>query len=156
MLFRSEQRSELLSIDEARGRRFDGGWSDYTPPPPQAPGIHLIDDVSVAELRAYIDWTPFLKTWELHGAYPAILDDEVVGAQARSLLADAAKLLEEMAIGDVLEPRAIIGLFPACSDGDDVHLFDASGPDGAPIATIRTLRQQFGKDGRAKIGRAHV
>jgi len=154
-----DQRSELLSIDQARGRGFDGRWSDYTPPNPEAPGIHLIDDVSVADLRPYIDWTPFLKTWELHGAYPAILDDEVVGAQARSLLADASTLLEEMAATDVLEPRAIIGLFPACSVGDDVHLFAAPDPDdaasehadGDPIATIRTLRQQFGKDGRANL-----
>ncbi|MGB1658568.1 MAG: vitamin B12 dependent-methionine synthase activation domain-containing protein, partial [Longimicrobiales bacterium] len=126
---------------------------------PEAPGIHVIDDVPVADLRAYIDWTPFLKTWELHGAYPAILDDDVVGAQARSLLNDAAKLLEEMAASDVLQPRAIIGLFPACSDGDDVQVFEArrpdgdtqDPPDGDPIATIHTLRQQFAKDGRANL-----
>ncbi|MGB1780243.1 MAG: dihydropteroate synthase, partial [Longimicrobiales bacterium] len=154
-----EKRSELLSIAEARGRRFDGRWADYTPHPPEAPGIHVIDDVPVADLRAYIDWTPFLKTWELHGAYPAILDDDVVGAQARSLLNDAAKLLEEMAASDVLQPRAIIGLFPACSDGDDVQVFEArrpdgdtqDPPDGDPIATIHTLRQQFAKDGRANL-----
>jgi 5-methyltetrahydrofolate--homocysteine methyltransferase len=108
----------------------------------------------VTDLRSYIDWTPFFRTWELHGAYPTILDDDVVGAQARVLLDDAAVLLDQMAADHVLQPRAIIGLFPAHSDGDDVHVF-ASTPDKqentGPIATIRTLRQQFAKEGRANL-----
>ncbi len=157
-----EQRSELLSIEEARRRRFDGQWHDHIPPPPLAPGIHLIEGVTVSDLRPYIDWTPFLKTWELHGVYPSILDDEIVGTQARSLLTDASTLLDEMAATDVLEPRAIIGIFPATAEGDDVHLFAPPTMDGpaaahtghAPIATIHTLRQQFGKDGRQNLALA--
>ena len=146
-----ETRTELLSLEAARSRRFDGQWSEYVPSDPRSPGIHLIDDVTVADLRPYIDWTPFLKTWELHGQYPAILDDSVVGEQARILLDDAAVLLGQMAEDEVLDPRAIVGLFRAHSDGDDVRVFSSSLSDEAPVATIHTLRQQFAKDGRANL-----
>ena len=94
-----EKRTDLLSLEAARSQRFDGQWSEYVPSTPDRTGIHLIDDVTVADLRPYIDWTPFLKTWELHGQYPAILDDAVVGEQARILLDDAALLLDQMARG---------------------------------------------------------
>ncbi len=144
-----ETRTELLSLEAARSRRFDGQWSEYVPSDPRSPGIHLIDEVTVADLRPYIDWTPFLKTWELHGQYPSILDDSLVGEQARILLDDAAILLGQMAEDEVLDPRAIVGLFPAHSDGDDVQVFSLSGE--APVATIHTLRQQFAKDGRANL-----
>jgi len=144
-----ETRTELLSLEAARSRRFDGQWSEYVPSDPRSPGIHLIDEVTVADLRPYIDWTPFLKTWELHGQYPSILDDSLVGEQARILLDDAAILLGQMAEDEVLDPRAIVGLFPAHSDGDDVQVFSLSRE--APVATIHTLRQQFAKDGRANL-----
>lgn len=146
-----EKRTDLLSLEAARSQRFDGQWSEYVPSDPRSPGIHLIDDVTVTDLRPYIDWTPFLKTWELHGQYPAILDDSVVGEQARILLDDAALLLDQMAEDEVLDPRAIVGLFRACSDGDDVHVFSTSPSGEAPDATIHTLRQQFAKDGRANL-----
>ena len=156
-----EKRSALLSIEEARERRFEGSWATYVPPRPASEGIHVLDDVTVADLRDYIDWTPFLRTWELHGAYPAILNDDLVGEQARSLLDDAARLLDQMAESDVLDPLAVVGIFPAAATGDDVHLFEPSmsgaptrPPAQNPVATIRTLRQQFGKDGRANLALA--
>ena len=155
------KRSVLLTIEEARERRFDGGWTEYTPPTPAALGIHVVDNISVGDLRPYIDWTPFLKAWEIHGAYPTILEDKIVGETARMLIDEAMTLLEQMAKDEILQPRAVIGLFPAHSDGDDIQVFSPTklgshrnamfGSEHGPIATLRTLRQQFGKDGRANL-----
>ncbi|MGO4779974.1 vitamin B12 dependent-methionine synthase activation domain-containing protein, partial [Lysobacter sp. 2RAB21] len=61
----------LVSLEKARGQRFDGGWDDYVPPAPKHPGLHVFDDYPLAELVEYIDWTPFFNTWELAGRYPA-------------------------------------------------------------------------------------
>ena len=155
------QKTALLRIEEARTRGFDGGWPKYTPPTPASPGIHLLNDISVADLRPYIDWTPFFKTWELHGTYPEIMEDELVGETARTLINEAMTLLTQMDEDGVLQPRAVVGLFPAHSEGDDIHLFSpsdvATGRDrgsenqSTPIAVLRTLRQQFRKDGRANL-----
>ncbi len=155
------QKTALLTIEEARARGFNGGWPKYTPPTPASPGIHLLNDISVADLRPYIDWTPFFKTWELHGTYPEIMEDELVGETARTLIDEAMTLLTQMDEDGVLQPRAVVGLFPAHSEGDDIHLFSpsdiATGRDrgtenqSTPIAVLRTLRQQFRKDGRANL-----
>ena len=86
----------LLSLARARAKRFDGGWDAYAPPAPLQPGVTVFDDLPLEELRAIIDWTPFFQTWELSGRYPQILDDAVVGAQARELFADAQAMLDEI------------------------------------------------------------
>jgi len=147
-----EAGSELLSLDEARARRRALDWSEYVPPEPLRPGVHLIDDVSVTDLRAYIDWTPFFRTWEINGRYPEILDDDIVGDQARALIADAESMLDRFVSERVVRPRAVIGLFPARSDGDDITVFSpraAESPDQESVlATVHGLRQQFAKKGR--------
>ena len=142
-------KSKLLRIAEARSRGHQIDWDSAPPHSPAQPGIHVIEDVGVAELHEYIDWTPFFQAWELHGKYPAILDDATVGEQARSLLADAEAMLERMATGDAVKPRAVIGIFPAGSRGDDIDVFGAHG--GATVATLHGLRQQFAKGDRANL-----
>ncbi|MDX1492492.1 MAG: methionine synthase [Longimicrobiales bacterium] len=163
-------RSELLSLEEARRRAPALDWAGYEPPEPACPGVHIVDDVTVEDLRPYIDWTPFFQTWELKGRYPDIFDDETVGAQARSLFDDAQAMLDRMAREGVVRPRGVVGLFPARAVGDDVEVFGADGESGGsadataggadataqpqPMATIHTLRQQFDKSDRPNFALA--
>jgi 5-methyltetrahydrofolate--homocysteine methyltransferase len=114
----------LVSLEHARGQRFDGGWADYVPPAPRQPGITVFDDYDLATLRATIDWTPFFSTWELAGHYPAILDDAVVGPQARELFRDANAMLDRIIREKWLTARAVIGLWRAHAVGDDVEVLD--------------------------------
>ncbi|MET3009787.1 methionine synthase [Stenotrophomonas koreensis] len=130
----------LVSLDHARGQRFDGHWQSYTPPAPRQPGHHVVADWPLDDLLPVIDWTPFFQSWELAGRFPDILDDAIVGEQARSLYADAQAMLEKILGEKWLTARAVFGLFPANSHGHDVLV---SGPDG-PV-TLHFLRQQVDK-----------
>jgi 5-methyltetrahydrofolate--homocysteine methyltransferase len=112
----------LVSLAKARGQRFDGGWDDYTPPTPNKPGITVFDDYPLAELVELIDWTPFFQAWELAGKYPAILTDDVVGKQASELFADAQAMLKKIIGEKWLTAKAVFGLWPANSVGDDVEI----------------------------------
>jgi 5-methyltetrahydrofolate--homocysteine methyltransferase len=149
---RADQRekSQLLSLGEARARAHSVDWSAYHPPAPASPGVHHIDSVSVAELRPYIDWTPFFQAWELHGKYPAILDDATVGEQARSLYADALAMLDRIESEELLATAAVVGLFPANADGDDVRVF-ADDSRTEVRAVVHGLRQQFDKGDRSNL-----
>jgi len=130
----------LVSLTHARGQRFDGGWTEYTPPAPKQPGLHVFDDYPLAELVDYIDWTPFFQAWELAGKYPAILTDHIVGSQASELYRDAREMLARIVDEKWLQARAVFGLWPANSVGDDVRV---QHPDGQ--ATLHFLRQQVDK-----------
>ncbi|MEG3156978.1 methionine synthase [Lysobacter zhanggongensis] len=130
----------LVSLAHARGQRFEGGWNDYEPPAPAKPGLHVFDDYPLAELVDLIDWTPFFQAWELHGRYPAILTDEVVGPQASELFRDAKAMLQRIVEEKWLTARAVFGLWPANSHGDDV----VAQVDGCPV-TLHFLRQQADK-----------
>ena len=112
----------LVALDKARGQKFDGGWDAYDPPAPDRPGLHVFDDYPLDELRAVIDWTPFFNAWELAGRYPAILDDAVVGTQARELFADANAMLDGIIADKWLTAKAVFGIWPAHSVGDDVEV----------------------------------
>jgi len=114
---------KLVLLTKARAQRFDGDWANYTPPAPRKPGITVFDDYDLAELRDYIDWTPFFSAWELSGHYPAIFDDKVVGTQARELFNDAQTMLDKLIVEKWLTARAVIGLWPANSVGDDVEIY---------------------------------
>jgi 5-methyltetrahydrofolate--homocysteine methyltransferase len=109
-------------------------------------GTHAIE-VPVAELRPFIDWTPFFATWELRGKYPQILDDEVVGNEARKLLADANQMLDQIIAEGWLTARGTYGLFPANSVGDDIEVYSDEARTEI-LTRIHTLRQQAekGKD----------
>ncbi|MCC6506470.1 MAG: methionine synthase [Aquimonas sp.] len=137
-----DKTSRLVSLAHARGQRFDGDWANYVPPTPLRPGITHIDTLPLTELRPYIDWTPFFQSWELSGRYPAILHDEVVGAQARELFADAQTMLQQIIDEDWLQARGVVGLWPAHSIGDDIVVLD---DEHHPRATLHCLRQQVDK-----------
>ncbi|MFC3816077.1 methionine synthase [Lysobacter sp. GCM10012299] len=130
----------LVPLAKARGQRFDGRWQDYVPPVPKQPGLHVFDDYPLAELVDYIDWTPFFNTWELAGKYPAILQDEIVGAQARELFGDAKAMLQRIVDEQWLKAKAVFALWPANSVGDDVVVDTGSTP-----TTLHFLRQQVDK-----------
>ncbi|MCH6482004.1 methionine synthase [Pseudoxanthomonas sp. LH2527] len=112
----------LVSLEKARGQKFNGGWDHYTPPVPNQPGLHVFDDYPLAELIDFIDWTPFFQAWELAGKYPAILTDEVVGTQASELYRDARTMLDRIVSEKWLTAKAVFGLWPANSVGDDVEI----------------------------------
>jgi 5-methyltetrahydrofolate--homocysteine methyltransferase len=110
----------LVSLEKARGQRFDGGWADYDPPAPNMPGLHVFSDYPLDDLVDVIDWTPFFQAWELAGKYPAILTDPVVGKQASELYRDARAMLDTIIRERWLTAKAVFGLWPANSVGDDV------------------------------------
>ncbi|HZV37445.1 MAG TPA: methionine synthase [Pseudoxanthomonas sp.] len=130
----------LVSLEKARGQKFDGGWDAYTPPAPKRPGLHVFDDYPLTELVDVIDWTPFFNAWELAGKYPAILDDAIVGTQATELYRDARAMLEKIVAEKWLTAKAVFGLWPANSVGDDVVLRTDAGDE-----TLHFLRQQVDK-----------
>ncbi|PZP63407.1 MAG: methionine synthase [Pseudoxanthomonas spadix] len=112
----------LVTLAKARGQKFDGGWDHYTPPAPRRLGVTVLDDYPLAELVDCIDWTPFFNAWELFGKYPAILTDAVVGAQASELFRDAQAMLRQIVEEKWLTAKAVFGLWPANSVGDDVEV----------------------------------
>ncbi|MCP5473856.1 MAG: methionine synthase [Rhodanobacteraceae bacterium] len=113
----------LVSLAQARGNRFDGDWASYQPPAPKKLGLTVFDNYPLEELRKLIDWTPFFSTWELAGRYPAILDDAVVGTEARKLLVDANAMLDRIIAERWLTARGVIGLWPANSVGEEVEVY---------------------------------
>lgn len=133
--------SELFTIEEARANYYDAYLSDKAAPP-EKPGLHVFDDWSLADLRDYIDWTPFFRAWELHGTYPRILDDEVVGESARSLFADAQAMLDRIIDEKWLTARGVCGFWPCARDGDDVTIHRK---DGSEHVVLPFLRQQVKK-----------
>ena len=130
----------LVTLAKARAQRFVGDWATYTPPAPRKPGLHVLDDYPLADLVEVIDWTPFFQAWELAGKFPAILTDEIVGPQATDLYKDARAMLARIVEEKWLTAKAVFGLWPANSVGDDVHLRADNGP-----AVLHFLRQQVDK-----------
>jgi 5-methyltetrahydrofolate--homocysteine methyltransferase len=131
----------LLPLAQSRTNAFASDWPQIPVTRPNAPGVTVFDEVTVADLRPFVDWGPFFTAWELKGKYPEILDDPRVGEQARSLLADANTLLDEIEADGSFRPRGVAGLWPASASGDDVEVFGDEART-APLATFHTLRQQ--------------
>jgi 5-methyltetrahydrofolate--homocysteine methyltransferase len=152
---RGEENKQRLSLADARANALKLDWSGrYAPPAPRFLGTRKFADIPLTELVDYIDWSPFFATWELPGKYPAILDDEKVGEAARSLFADAQAMLRKMADEQWFRAGAVIGFWPANTDGDDVLVF-ADEARSKPIATLHTLRQQLARrEGRANVALA--
>jgi 5-methyltetrahydrofolate--homocysteine methyltransferase len=111
--------SALVSIEDARANAFEID-ENLKPPAPLQPGVHAFPDWDLADLRDYIDWTPFFRAWELAGNYPAILDDAVVGESARSLFADAQAMLDRIIAEKWLVAKGVVGLWPCRREGDDI------------------------------------
>jgi 5-methyltetrahydrofolate--homocysteine methyltransferase len=130
----------LVTLDAARANASKLDWKNYTPPTPHKPGITVFDDVPLSELLPIIDWTPFFQAWELHGHYPAILTDSVVGKQATELFEDAQKILKKIVGEKWLRAKAAIGFWPAARVGDDIELRNGDKP-----VMLHHLRQQADK-----------
>jgi 5-methyltetrahydrofolate--homocysteine methyltransferase len=152
---RGEDAKQRLSLHDARANASKLDWSgSYRPQPPQFLGARTIENYSLAELRDYIDWSPFFATWELTGKFPAILDDAKYGPAARSVLADAQAMLERIASQRSLRAGAAFGFWPANADGDDILVYGDERRT-APIAVLHTLRQQLiRREGRANVALA--
>jgi 5-methyltetrahydrofolate--homocysteine methyltransferase len=136
---------DYISIEEARNNKLKLDFTNYTPPKPTFLGTKVFEDYDLSELRPYIDWTPFFSTWELHGKYPNILEDKVVGTEAKKLLADANALLDKIIAEKWLTAKAVVGFFEANSHVDDIELKNIDHPElltDKRKTVLHHLRQQ--------------
>ncbi|MEZ9602377.1 methionine synthase [Vibrio sp. 10N.261.55.A10] len=141
---RKKPRTKPVTLERARANKVAIDWDAYTPPAPAKPGVHIFNDFDVATLRQYIDWTPFFMTWSLVGKYPAILDHEEVGEEAKRLFKDANDLLDRVEKEKLLEARGMCAMFPANSVGDDIEVYtDESRTE--VLKVLHNLRQQTEK-----------
>ncbi len=135
------------TYESALGNRARLDWS-VSVPQPSFSGVRTLEDLPLRALRERIDWTPFFQTWELAGHYPAILEDAVVGEVARALWTDAQTMLDRIIAEELLRARAVVGFFPASSDGADITLYEDEARQRV-CATLHMLRQQMlRQDGR--------
>lgn len=134
---------EILSLEAARNNKFQIDWKQEDCIQPNFIGVQEVT-ADLETLAKYIDWTPFFQTWELHGKFPRILEDEIVGTEATKLFEDANSLLAKIIRENWLQPKGIIGLFPANSIGDDIEIYNPEQPTEV-IHIQRTLRQQTKK-----------
>lgn len=144
--FENRQQKTLTPYAEAFARRFATDWDSVDIPTPSFTGPRTIEDHSLEDLVDYIDWSPFFQTWELRGKFPAILEDAVVGEEARRLLSDARKMLDEIVEQKLLAAKAVFGFWPANSDGDDIIVWN--GDSREELCHFPTLRQQWERQGQ--------
>lgn len=135
---------ELLSLADARSNKLVLDFNERTVAKPRQLGVQSIEVQDLTALVPYIDWTPFFQTWELHGRYPKILEDEIVGTEARKLLADAQVMLQRIIDEKWLTAKAAYGIFPANSVEDDIEIY-ADEQRSEIIGIQHTLRQQTKK-----------
>ena len=141
---RKTVRQPTFTLEAARANRRTLDWSAYRPVAPRHPGVQVLDDIRLEELLDYFDWMPFFNAWEFAGRFPDILTDEVIGEAASNLYADARRMLRELVKGRWLGIRAVVGVFPAHSSGDDIEVYPTEERE-VPIAVLHHLRQQKGK-----------
>ena len=141
-LSRTKQK-EYISIEEARAKKYKINWDQTRIVKPKKLGIQVINEFDITKLEEFIDWSPFFRSWDLHGKYPNILEDEIVGTQASELFKDAQELLQRIFSEKLLSAKAIFGLFPANTiNEDDIEIYDKN---GNTQQTFLTLRQQLKK-----------
>ncbi|MFZ1228016.1 MAG: methionine synthase [Saprospiraceae bacterium] len=141
---RAGKRTEksMLSYEVARQNKLKIDWASYTPPTPAYPGVTVLEDFPLEEIKKYIDWTPFFQAWELAGKYPAILTDEVVGEAATDLFKDLNKLMDDTIKGKWLQANGVIGLWPANTVEDDLIEIYEDDTRTNVLKTLITRRQQ--------------
>ncbi len=140
---RKKPRTPPVSLEKARANASQLDWESYTPPVARHLGIHQVE-ASIETLRRYIDWTPFFMTWSLAGKYPRILEDEVVGEEAKRLFQDANDLLDKLSRDKSLNPRGVFGLFPANRVDDDIEIYRDESREEVLVVSHH-LRQQTEK-----------
>ncbi|APZ46394.1 methionine synthase [Polaribacter reichenbachii] len=140
-LKRGKEKS-YISIDEARKRRYKIDWKTSEIVKPRELGIQTLEQLSLKELVPFIDWSPFFRSWDLHGKFPDILTDKVVGEQASIMYEEAQQMIKEIIAKQLLKPKAIFGLFEANTiNEDDISVHKKGGEE----FVFRTLRQQLKK-----------
>ncbi|TXN40965.1 methionine synthase [Methylobacterium sp. WL30] len=145
---RSELDKQRLPLAKARANAFKIDWTDYAPKKPSFTGTRVYGSYEVADLVPYIDWTPFLQTYEFKGRYPAIFEDPNQGPAAKALFEDAQAMLKQIVAERWFNPKAILGFWPANAVGDDIRLYTGESRSET-LATFHGLRQQLSKrDGR--------
>jgi len=148
---RSEAEKNRLPLARARANALKLDWHHYNPPRPTFLGTRIFRSYEVAELVPYIDWTPFFHTWEMRSRYPEILSDPEKGAAAQQLFDDAQAMLTRIVEEHWFDPKAVIGFWPANTQGDDIKLYTGESRSEV-LATFHTLRQQLTRrDGRPNI-----
>lgn len=139
---------DYVSIEEARQNKFKIDWENEEIFTPNQLGITVVENQDLRELLPFIDWSPFFRSWDLHGKYPQILEDEVVGAQAKELFKDAQVILKRILDEKLLTAKAIFGIFKANSnETDDILIFDENSDQKTKFITLRQQAQRSkGKD----------
>ncbi|ARV07367.1 methionine synthase [Polaribacter sp. SA4-10] len=140
-LKRGKEKS-YVSIEEARKRKYKIDWKTAEIIKPNQLGIQVLEQLSLRELVPFIDWSPFFRSWDLHGKFPAILTDKVVGEQASIMYEEAQQMIKEIIAKQLLKPKAVFGLFEANSINEDDISVQKKGKE---VAIFRTLRQQLKK-----------
>jgi 5-methyltetrahydrofolate--homocysteine methyltransferase len=134
----------LLSLEQSRARKQKFDWATVDIPRPEFLGPKVFSDVPLSEIVPFIDWGPFFSAWELHGRYPQILEDAVVGVEAKKLFADAQKLLAQIIAEKRFTAKAIIGFWPCNAVGDDIEIY-ADEARSSVLTKFHMLRQQLDK-----------
>lgn len=137
-------RTALVSLEQARANATPISFEYYTPVKPNKLGVTVLEDLDLSVIRNYIDWTPFFMTWQLSGKYPKILEHELIGQEATNLFNDANAMLDDVINNKKLSARAVIGLFPAVREQDDLQLFHDD-EHTKPLMKLHGLRQQTKK-----------
>jgi 5-methyltetrahydrofolate--homocysteine methyltransferase len=143
---------QLIPYEAAQSNPVAIDWPTSIPTKPKQLGITVLDDLDLSVLRKYIDWTPFFSTWMLSGKYPKILEDPIVGVEAKKLFADANQMLDQLIAEKWITAKAIFGLFPIQRVEDDANVFDPS-ENNRQISKFHFLRQQ-GKKGKGVPNRS--
>ena len=140
----NKKKTPLWTLEQARANATPVDFAQHAPVVPRAMGRKVFQNFDLAEIAEYIDWGPFFQTWDLAGPYPAILDDEIVGEQARNVLADAKAMLKKIIEGRWLQANGVMGLFPANRVGDDI-VFYTDESRTQVLSTWYGMRQQTEK-----------
>ena len=144
--FNKKDQKSYLTIKEARTNKFPIDWKNFNSTKPNQRGVFHLHDLSSKEIASFIDWTPFFQTWELHGRYPRILKDEIVGEEASKLFKDAQEMLNHALEKNWLEVEAVYGIWEAHTIEDDIFIFDEK---DELLAVSHCLRQQTKKSSKA-------
>ncbi|MBK8806537.1 MAG: methionine synthase [Bacteroidales bacterium] len=148
--YANRQVKPLLSIEKARENKLKLDWNSYSATKPSFLGTKVITEISLQEIAEYIDWTYFFSAWDMKGVYPAILDDEVKGEEAKKLLTDGKALLQKICTEKLLTAKAVVAFYPAHTVTDDIELF-ADEQKQNKRATLFNLRQQAEKKDEPNI-----
>ncbi|MBI35359.1 MAG: methionine synthase [Flavobacteriales bacterium] len=138
---------EKVSWKKAKANRQKTEWNQYEVKTPNFIGVKLFDDISLEEIKKYIDWTPFFQTWDLHGRYPNILEDKIVGKEAKKLLIDALKMLDDIIAEKWICNKAVVGIWPANSVEEDIEVYTNESRNEVAEKFFTIRQQQKKKEG---------